>query len=262
MKAVINHVRSLLDKEIRFDGRKLDQYRKDIFVEYGISNKSAEGSARVCIGETEVVAGIKFEVGVPYPDSLDKGTIMAGVELLPLSSSNFESGPPSIKAIELARSVVDRGIRESEAIDFKKLCIKKGEKMWMVIVDVYSINDAGNLADAIGLAAMAALKDARFPEYDAKLDQVLYDKRTTKKIPLKYLPVAVTVVKIGDKFIIDPSLEEEEAMDARLTVTTIEDGRLCAMQKGGDGVLTADDVSIMIDLSIKKGKELRKFIEK
>ena len=146
---VEDHVKKLLMTEKRFGGRKLDEFRK-IEVEYGVSAKSAEGSARVKIGDTEVIAGIKMEVGVPYPDQPEKGTLMAGVELLPLSSPEFESGPPSIKSIELARVVVDRGIRESDALDLKKLCIKKGEKMWMVIIDNYSINDDGNLADAIG----------------------------------------------------------------------------------------------------------------
>ena len=128
---------------------------------------------------------------------------MAGVELLPLSSPDFESGPPDIKAIELARAVVDRGLRESGAIDFKSLCIKKEEKAWVIIIDVYSINDEGNLADAFGLCALAALKDAKFPKYDEKTEKVVYEERTTKGINLKELPIPITVIKIKDKILID-----------------------------------------------------------
>src|SRR3989344_1858566 len=262
MNIVTSHVRTLIEKGIRFDGRKLDEYRKDVTVEYGISKKSAEGSARVKIGTTEVVAGVKFEVCKPYADTADQGSIIAGVELLPLSSSHYESGPPSIKAIELARAIVDRGIRESEAIDLKKLCIKKGEKSWTVLIDNYTINDAGNIADAIGLCAMAALKDARFPKYDEKAEKVIYEERTDKKVPLNELPIPITVIKIGTQLVVDPSPDEEAAMDARLTVTTTSDGKVCAMQKGGAGTLTADDVAKVIELSLKKGKELRKLIEK
>src|SRR3989338_11464449 len=111
MKIVKNHIYSLLEKGERLDGRKFDEFR-NASVEYGISPKSAEGSARVRIGNTEVVAGIKFEVIKPYPDQPDKGTIMAGVELLPLSSPEFESGPPNIRAVELARAVVYRGLKK------------------------------------------------------------------------------------------------------------------------------------------------------
>src|SRR3989344_8274335 len=131
-----NHVVSLLEKNIRLDGRKFDEFRK-ILIEYGISSKSAEGSARVKIGNTEVVAGVKFAVGSPFPDTPDDGAIIANVELLPLSSPDFESGPPGIQSIEYARASIDRGLRESKAIDLKKLCIKKGEKIWMVMIDAY-----------------------------------------------------------------------------------------------------------------------------
>ena len=78
---------------------------------------------------------------------------------------------------------------------------------------------------------------------------------------MKELPIPITVLKISNKYVVDPSLEEEKAMEARLTVTTIEDGRVCAMQKGGDGSLTAEDIEKMVEISIKKGKELRKFIK-
>ena len=253
------HVEELLKKNKRLDGRGLEDFRK-VTVEYGVSKKSAEGSAKVTIGETEVIVGIKMEIGTPYPDQPEKGTLMAGVELLPLSSPRFESGPPSIKSIELARTVIDRGIRESDALDLKKLCIKKGEKMWMVVIDAYSINDNGNLADALGLAALAALKDAKFPEYDEKEDKIDYEKKT-KKLVLKELPVPVTVLKIGDKLIVDPVSDEEESIDARLTVATTEDGKVCAIQKGGDVALKSEDIEKMVDISIKKGKELRKLIK-
>jgi len=261
MNTVIkSHVVSLIEKNIRFDNRKLEEFRP-VVIEYGISSKSAEGSARVKIGDTEVVAGVKMEVGTPYPDSQDKGTFMANVELLPLSSPEFEIGPPTIEGIELARSVVDRGIRESCCIDFKKLCIKRGEKCWITIVDVYSVNNDGNLSDAIGLAALAALKDAKFPKYDEKTELINYMEKTKKKLELSELPIPITIIKIRDKFIIDPCLEEEECMDARLTVTTVESGDIVALQKGGEVPLTEEDIYKMIELGTEKGKELRKFLQ-
>ena len=113
------HIIGLLKAGTRLDGRKLNDYRKPIQIDYGVV-MTANGSARVKIGDTEVIAGIKLEVGTPYPDNPDEGTIMANVELLPLSSPDFETGPPDIKSIELARAVIDRGIRESKAIDVKK----------------------------------------------------------------------------------------------------------------------------------------------
>lgn len=251
-----NHIIKLSDSNTRLDGRKLTDYRKPIKVEYSIT-KTAEGSARVKIGETEVIVGVKVEVSEPYPDTQDQGSMMVGAELLPLSSPDFELGPPGIEAVELAR-IVDRGIRESKCIDFKKLCIKEGEKAWFLIIDIVSINDAGNLIDVSALAALAALKDMKFPKFDG--EKIDYKEKTDKKLEITKSPIVVTVIKIGEKFIIDPDIDEEKVIDARLTVTTTEDGKLCALQKGGDYPLTADDIMKMVDIGIEKGKELRKVL--
>ena len=250
------HIIKLFEADTRLDGRKLDEYRK-VSLDVNVTD-TAEGSARVKIGQTEVIAGVKVEVMEPYPDQLDQGSIMVGAELLPLSSPDFELGPPGKQAIELAR-LVDRGIRESKSLDFKKLCIKEGGKVWMIILDIVTINDAGNLFDAAALAGIAAMKNMTFPEY--KDDKIDYKKKTNKKLDIKGIPLSVTVSKIADKFIVDADSEEEQAVDARLTVATIDDGTLCALQKGGDYPLSQEDVSKMVDIGIEKGKELRKLVK-
>jgi len=251
-KELKNHIQELLKKDKRLDGRKLEQYREPIKVECGIS-KTAEGSAKVQIGETVVVAGVKLSIEQPYPDTPDQGGIMVNVELLPLSNPEFEPGPPGIQAVELSR-VVDRGIREAKALDIKTLCIEKGEKAWTVSIDICPINDAGNLFDAAGLAALAALKDARFPKYEN--DEIDYKTKTDKKLPLSKEPIPVTVIKIGNKFIIDPTGEEENACDARLTASTTTDGTISALQKGGDETLTVEEVDQMVKIALEKGKFL------
>lgn len=249
------HIIKGLAKGIRLDGRKAEDYR-EVELEYGVS-KTAEGSARVKIGDTEVIAGAKLLIGDPFPDTPDEGALMVNVELLPLSSPRFESGPPGIEAIELAR-VVDRGIRESKEVDIKKLCIKKGEKVWIISIDVCPINAAGNLLDASSLAAIAAIKDARFPEYDG--EKIDYKKLTDKALPIKKFPIAVTILKIGDHYIVDPLPEEEECADARLTVTNTEENIICALQKGGDFPLTTEDVDKMVSLATENSINLRKFL--
>jgi len=256
MNGVRDHIIKLFESETRLDGRKLTDYRP-VKVETDIT-PNAEGSARVTIGQTDVIVGVKVEVMEPYPDSPNEGSIMVGAELLPLSNPNFEQGPPSIQAVELAR-IVDRGIRESKSLDFKKLCIKEGEKIWMIIIDIVTINDAGNLFDASALAAIAALKNMKFPEY--KDDKIDYKKKTNKGLELKDTPLSVTVIKIGNKFIVDPDSDEEKAIDARLSVATLSDGTLCALQKGGDVPLSAEDISKMVDIGVEKGEELRKLVK-
>ncbi|HII16136.1 MAG TPA: exosome complex protein Rrp42, partial [Nanoarchaeota archaeon] len=223
---------------------------------YGVSAKSAEGSARVTVGDTVVVAGVKVEMSATYPDTPDEGTIMVNAELLPLSSPEYESGPPGIDAVELSR-VVDRGIRESKALDFNKLCVRAGEKMWIVMIDIYPLNASGNLFDVASLAALAALKDTRFPAVGEK-DAIDYKHKTDKGLPLSFLPVSCTVWRVGDQFIVDPTRDEELAADARLTVSFTESGKICAMQKGGNRPFTHEEVFQAIDLAQRKTEELRK----
>jgi exosome complex component RRP42 len=251
-----SHIEQYLEKNLRFDGRKPEEFR-EIVIEKGIIG-TAEGSARVKIGDTEVIAGVKMEIGEPYSDNPDEGTIMVGAEFLPMASPDFEPGPPGEDAIELAR-VVDRGIRESHTIDLKKLCIKSGRKMWIVSVDICTINDAGNLLDASGIATLAAIEDSVFPELKVTDDvyEIDYKHKTTKKIPIDKKAVPITVHKIKGKYLVDLSKEEEQFSEARLTITSTSDGKLCALQKGAESILSLDDISKMIDLALEKAKELR-----
>ncbi len=250
------HMLKYLSKGIRFDGRKPLDFR-NVSIEYGVS-KSAEGSARVRIGNTDVIAGVKISIEKPYPDTANKGNLMVNAELRPMASPLFESGPPSDQGIELAR-VIDRCIRESECIDVHDLCIKEGEMVWSVAIDIVAVNDDGNLFDAGGLAALAALKDARMPGKN-EFNKADYDNRTDEKLPLKGDPIPITVFKIGTTLFIDPTPDEEENFDGRLTVGCKDDGHICALQKGGSAEFTIEEIDQMVGIALEKSAWLRKKI--
>lgn len=239
----------------RLDGRDTKDYRGPITVKTGIS-WTAEGSAEVRIGETVVMAGVKLSIEKPYNDTPNEGGIMINAELLPLSNPEYQPGPPGIDAIELSR-VTDRGIREAKAIDMKKLCIEPGEKAWFVIIDIITINDAGNLFDAAGLAALAALKSAKFPVVDTETGAINYKEKTDKSLPLDKEPISVTIHKINGQLIVDPILEEEAVSQARLTVTTDSNNTISALQKGGEKILTVEEVGKIVEIALEKAKFLR-----
>ena len=245
-----------LKKGIRFDSRSPFEFR-DLKIEVG-NVKTAEGFAHVKLGETEVLAGVKLSVDRPFSDTPDAGVLSVNSDLSPMASPDFEAGPPSIKAIELAR-VVDRGIRESGAVDVKALCIEPKEKVWVVNVDIAPLNDDGNLIDASGIAAILALKNARFPEYDGEV--VNYKKHTDKKLPVTRVPIPVTVFKFADMLLVDPTSQEESFIDARLTATSMEGGVITALQKGGYSPISVEEAGKMVELSIKKADEIRKKIK-
>ncbi|HLC63620.1 MAG TPA: exosome complex protein Rrp42 [Candidatus Nanoarchaeia archaeon] len=251
-----DYLLNLLEQGKRADGRKLEDYRK-ITIETGIS-KNAEGSARCKIGDTEVLAGVKMDVGTPYPDSPDEGSIIVTTELSPIASPDFELGPPGAWATEISR-IVDRGIRESKAVDFKTLCIKPGEKCWLLFIDIYPLNDDGNLIDASMLAAMAALKQVKFLKLNSE-NKPEFGEHSTKKLQIKKETVTVTVYKAGKSLFVDCSNKEEEMIDARLSVS-VDNGKIHAMQKGGAMAITLQEIETMIDLAMKKEKDLRKALD-
>ncbi len=250
----LKQIEKLIAKAKRLDGRALGDYR-EIKIEQGLVEK-AEGSARVLLGKTEVLVGTKVEMGTPFPDTPDKGVLTVNAELVPLASPTFEPGPPDENSIELAR-IVDRGIRESEAIDTAKLCIESGKKVFVVFVDVYVLNHDGNLIDASALAAVAALMNTKVPNYEVKDGEVVIKQGYTQ-LPMKSHPVTVTLGKINGKLIVDPWLEEEQVMDSRLTMAFNEDGNICAIQKGGAGYFTQKQILEGMKIAKEKAAELRK----
>ncbi len=259
MTADINaeRIKKYLKEGKRFDGRGSEQFR-DLIIEKDISKK-AEGSVRVKLGKTEVLVGVKLGIGEPYPDSRNKGNLMVTAELLPLSSPRIELGKPGFDSVELGR-VIDRGIRESKVIELEKLCIKEGEKVWTVFIDIYTINDDGNLLDAAGIGALAALKIAKIPKYNEKEDKVIYEEHG-KNIPLnKVNPIAITVHKIGKSLIVDPTREEEDISETRLTIG-ISDGIISSMQKGNSVPIKNEEIMKAIDIASNAWKDIFKKLE-
>ncbi|HDJ25848.1 MAG TPA: exosome complex protein Rrp42 [Candidatus Bathyarchaeota archaeon] len=250
-----NRILQLISEGRRIDGRGKLDYR-DVRVERGIIG-TAEGSAMVCLGQTEVVVGVKVGLNVPYPDTPDEGILTVSAELVPLASPTFEPGPPDERAIELAR-VVDRGIRSSKAIPLKELCIEPGKRAYILFVDIYILNHDGNLVDASALAALAALMDTKLLGYRLKADgRAVLDSSIWKPLKVQNYPVAVTIANIGGELVVDPCLDEELAMDAKITITVDKDGKVCAIQKSGPGSFTPDQIMEAIDIAGEKAEELR-----
>lgn len=243
---------NLLIKGERVDGRTFDQYR-EISIERNVIQK-AEGSALVKLGSSQVLVGVKMQPGEPFADSPNRGVIITNAELVPLASPNFEPGPPNEVGIELAR-VVDRGVRESKAVDLEALCIVPGKQVWIVFIDVHILDDCGNILDAASLGAIAALLCTKVPASRFGLgdDYIL---------PIRDIPIATTAIEFSDVLMFDPSVDEEAIANTKLTVITTASGNICGMQKSGTGMLKPEQAYRIIDIACEKAREIReKFLE-
>jgi len=244
------HIVKLVQSGRRVDGRGLEETRKLTIEKNYI--KTAEGSARVKLGSTDVLVGVKISTGTPYPDTPNSGVLTTSVELIPMASPTFESGPPRPEAIELAR-VVDRGIRETKTVDMEKLVITPGEKVWVLFIDIHALDYDGNLFDAASYGTLSALSCATLPgKMVGGGDQPL---------PVDHWPVSVTAAKIRDKIVFDPHLDEERVADARLTVATDENGDIRAMQKGLSGSFSYDEVRYVISTARRLGNGIREIVK-
>jgi exosome complex component RRP42 len=249
---------NLLNNKERVDGRSFDEYR-EISVEKGLIGKS-EGSAKVKIGNTQILIGAKPQIGEPFPDTPNIGVLMTNSELLPMASPTFEPGPPDERSVELSR-VVDRCIREGKVVDLENLSIVEGEKVWMIFLDLHVLDYDGNLIDAAVIGSVAALMDTKIPYTSCEGDEIVIDYEKMIPLPIKEKALMCTFAKIKDKMIIDPSLMEEQVMDARISIGMREDGSICAMQKGEEKPFNLEEIKNAISITREKTKDLRKYLE-
>ncbi len=249
----------LLKDGKRIDGRAFDEQRP-LVIETGVIPK-ANGSARVKLGDTEIITGVKIQPDKPFPDLGDKGILICTAEILPLADPNAEPGPPNEEVIELAR-VVDRGIRETEMIDLHQLVLIENKSVIGMFIDSSVIDSGGNLFDACSYASVAGILSCTVPKYEIKNEAPVLVEGVTSKPPIKTLPVSVTMAKIGDYIVIDPSKDEESCMDARITITTNSDGNICAVQKGGSDGFTAEQLLQCSEMALVVGRKIRKQFEK
>ena len=245
-------LQELLAKGKRFDEREMNEWRP-VTVDKGVL-PNAEGSALAEIGNTKVLAAVKFDILTPFSDRPNEGVFMTGAEFVPFASPEFEPGPPREDAIEFAR-VVDRGIRSAEVIDVKKFFISEG-KVLGLFLDLWVLDNTGNLMDTGALAACAALLDAKVPKIE---DGKLVREESSGGLNMKYKPLTTSFIKVGNHFLMDASKDEEYARDLRFTIGSVE-GLVSSIQKSGNAGLSKDEVMNLVDIAFEKSDELRKYL--
>ncbi|MEM0380560.1 MAG: exosome complex protein Rrp42 [Desulfurococcaceae archaeon] len=253
-------IQKLLKKGERIDGRRLDEYRKINIVLNPITK--SEGSAIVSIGNTVVMTGVKLEIGTPYPDAPDEGVLQVHAEFVPLASPTFEPGPPDENAIEAAR-VIDRSLRESEAIKLDELVIIPGKVVWIVFNDLYLLDHDGNIIDAGMLSSILALNLTKIPDVVIEGERVIVNRENkSKQLPINLNVLSTTIGVYEDYLIVDPSLDEELILDSTLIVAVDEKGRVVGLQKTGSRSISRRLLEQAIELAIKKSIELHDLVKK
>ncbi len=149
-----NLLREGLKSGVRLDGRGHQDFRPaEIRTERGEFSSTAE----VQLDVTRVVCFVRGEVVAPYPDRPTEGMVQFNAALsVAAESAGFTSN-------DVVR-MLEKAIRESDAIDTESLCIVGGEHVWLITCDVRVLDYGGCILDASLLAASVAIRAFRKPD--------------------------------------------------------------------------------------------------
>lgn len=241
----------LLQQGKRIDERSPYEFRK-ITIQTNVVEK-ANGSALVSMGSTRILTGIKVELGTPYSDRPNEGVFSVNAELLPLASKSFEPGPPDERGIELAR-VVDRCVREGKAIDLEKLCIVPGKMVYVLYIDIYVLDYDGNYFDPSVMSAMAALATCTIPRYSAAGERL---EGEYMRVPIRDVPLSVTIGIIKDKVLVDPCSAEEGSLDTSIVIGMDSASNVVAIHKNSPGHIPLHLMESIIDIAEEQIGKMR-----
>lgn len=148
-------IRQALAQGLRLDGRQLFDYRE---IDLTLTRGERSSLAEVVVGSTRVVCKVIGDVVTPFPDRPTEGILQFAVDV------SMRAEKVGISDTELCR-LLERTIKESEAIDLETLCLVSGEKVWQISCNIRILDyQDGNAVDTCVLAAMAALRGFRKPE--------------------------------------------------------------------------------------------------
>ena len=75
------------------------------------------------------------------------------------------------------------------------------------------------------------------------------------------VPVAITLLRVGNFYIADPALEEEICVSSKLTVAVNSQGNVCSVQKSGKAGLHPSDLLKMLNVAIELSGRLLKHVD-
>jgi hypothetical protein len=131
----------------------------------------------------------------------------------------------------------------------EELCVKEGNHVWKLLLDLVCLSHEGNIRDAMILAAMAALTDVAIPAVSVKVEEVLllrgecYCVQVRDTFALKFLvllrppaparrltvqrlPVPVSFGIFQGQLVCDLSSMEENVIRSQVTVVLGDNGEV------------------------------------
>lgn len=243
----------LLSKGRRADGRSLEESRQ-LKLEID-AIKTADSSSLVKLGNTSLVCGCTTRL-VQMQDGLEnEDELKIEVELPPICSSPTV-GYRTNQAAQLLTRTLKSIVADSGCIDRQNLHILGTDKYWIVDIEVICLTYDGSLLDAALLAVMAALKSLRL------VDNSQNQPVPERTIDLKTIPACSSFALLGDRIIVDPTLEEETVSQSMFSITVDTNTKnTMNINKTGGKALSSDDLFKCIDIAKKRSEQFRALLD-
>merc|ERR1711964_829764 len=190
------------------------------------------------------------------------------VVLSPMGSSAFAKEAWTDESVELCR-IVERTLRDSNAIDTESLCILAGSKVWSIAVTLIVLDAAGNLVDACSAAALASLMHFRRPavtvDASGKITKHSFEEQDPAPLAIHHTPVTVSFgfleLEESELAIVDPTDEEENVLSGRLIFAINGHGEICSMRKSGGCPVESDAIMRCLQLAGLRATEIIATVE-
>jgi exosome complex component RRP45 len=150
--------------------------------------------------------------------------------------------------------------KSSRATDRESLCIVQGKLVWSVQVDLFLLNDDGNLVDAFFLASVLALLNTRLPEVNISRDSIKINNEKLKPLNVHHLPICTTFYFVDSIPIVDPTSKEEKLSAARLSICMNIFEDLCGMTTLGSLEIEPSVILDCTKVALKKTQQITKLI--
>ena len=223
-------------KLIRPDNRASAELRPLEIIPNFIS--SAEGSALIRLGETQVICTASVDDGVPsFQKGSGRGWITSEYAMIPRATSSrtpreSTRGRQSGRTMEIQR-LIGRSLRA--VVDMEAL----GERTVWIDCDVIRADGGTRTASVTG--ALVALGLAI---------QKLLAQRALKVNPLKDYLAAISVGIVGGELLLDLSYPEDSAAEVDMNVVMTGAGRLVETQATAEGrTFSVEDLNQLIELA-------------
>ncbi|XP_005796483.1 exosome complex component RRP42 [Xiphophorus maculatus] len=246
--------------DLRVDGRGCEDYRHMEVETDVVSN--TDGSAKVTLGHTAVLVGIKAEIGKPRPMIANQGYLEFFVDCSANATPEFEGRGGEELGTELSNTLY-KVFNNQHSLDLKSLCISPGEHCWVLYVDVLLLQCDGNLYDAISVAIKAALFNTKIPKVHISSDEeggkeieLSDDPYDCMRLDVENVPCIVTLCKIGHRHVVDATLQEKACSVASLIISVTHKGIITCSRKVGRGSLDPESICEMIEAGKRVGKAL------